>query len=407
MAYESYAAELNTLKMVVTSTESKTVAMMTIPLPITEQQGGSAPAAEKLPLLVLEVCQQIAQLKTYLSISYTAHQQSSYADTLLETLQSFLLECDLFSQRLETSFPTCLVRGLAVVAEHGEEGSSMSMCRMPEDLVGIVVQRHGTKQAIHTAASSKHVDTHLSVSKSSVDDEHAVESIIDAVESLIGPSLRVQFKEMELLTIHNWQALSGGGSNRSSGSQVDSHRIVSFLRSLTSSLRSSSLPQLLDSIRILGNRPMLLKHITDLGFSCAVLDVSSHNDDNTMVTDDHRPPSLQSSPIIAAMLTQRVVDILHNQLYRCQLVLLLLSLLQDLGAGGSFVSPSLQYDVTHKHLPQVLCGTTLHVISHILHMKCVFADDIHISSTCPYSIVGAASVLSHLRLVVFRHAATH
>jgi hypothetical protein len=247
----------------------------------------------------------------------------------------------------------------------------MSMCRMPEDLVGIIVQRHGTKQAIHTAASSKYVDTHLSVSKSSVDDEHAVESIINAVKALIGPSLRVQFKEMELLTIHNWQAISGGGSSRSSGSQVDSHRIVSFLRSLTSSLRSSSLPQLLDSIRILGNRPMLLKHITDLGFSCAVLDVSSHNDDDTMVTDDHRPPSLQSSPIIAAMLTQRVVDILHNQLYRCQLVLLLLSLLQDLGEGGSFISPSLQYDVTHKHLPQVLCRTTLHVISYILHMKCV------------------------------------
>lgn len=373
MAYECYAAELNTMKMVVTSMESKTAAMMTIPLPMTEQQGGGAPAAEKLPLLVLEVCQQIAQLKTYQSISYTAHQQSSYADhhrsedmyrsTLLETLQSFLLECDLFSQRLETSFPTCLVRGLAVVAEHGEEGSSMSMCRMPEDLVGIVVQRHGTKQAIHTVTSSKHVDTHLSVSKSSVDDEHAAESIIDAVEALIGPSLRVQFKEMERLTIHNCQAFSG--------SQVDSHRIVSFLRSLTSSLRSSSLPQLLDSIRILGNRPMLLKHITELGFSCAMLDVSSHKDDDTMVTDDHRPPSLQSSPIIAAMLTQRVVDILHNQLYRCQLVLLLLSLLQDLGAGGSFVSPSLLYDVTHKHLPQVLCGTTLRVISYILHMKCV------------------------------------
>ena len=375
MAYESYAAELNTLKMVVTSTESKTAAMMTIPLPMTEQQGGGAPAAEKLPLLVLEVCQQIAQLKTYQSISYTAHQQSSYADhhrsedmyrsTLLETLQSFLLECDLFSQRLETSFPTCLVRGLAVVAEHGEEGSSMSMCRMPEDLVGSVVQRHGTKQAIHTAASSKYVDTHLSVSKSSVDDEHAAESIINAVKALIGPSLRVQFKEMERLTIHNCQAISGGGSSRSSGSQVDSHRIVSFLRSLTSSLRSSSLPQLLDSIRILGNRPMLLKHITELGFSCAVLDVPFHNDDDTMVTDDHRPPSLQSSPIIAAMLTQRVVDILHNQLYRCQLVLLLLSLLQDLGEGGSFISPSLQYDVTHKHLPQVLCRTTLSKSYHI------------------------------------------
>lgn len=392
MAYECYAAELNTLKMVVTSTESKTTAMMTIPLPMMEQQqggggGGGGPAAEKLPLLVLEVCQQIAQLKTHQSISYTAHQQSSYANhhrsedmyrsTLLETFQSFLSECDLLSQRLETSYPTCLVRGLAVVAEHGEERSSMSMpmCRMPEDLVGIVVQRHGTKQAIHTAASSKHADTHLSVSKSSVDDEHAAESIIDAVEALIGPSLRVQFKEMERLTIHNCQALSGGGgSSRSSGSQVDSHRIMSFLRSLTSSLRSSSLPQLLDSIRILGNRPMLLKHITELGFSCALLNVSSHNDDDnddSMVTDDHRSPSLQSSPIIAAMLTQRVVDILHNQLYRCQVVLLLLSLLQDLGEGGSFISPSLLYDVSHKHLPQVLCCVGRLSMSYILHMKCV------------------------------------
>lgn len=397
MAYECYAAELSTLKMVVMSAESKTTATMTIPLPMTEQQqvgggggGGGGPAAEKLPLLVLEVCQQIAQLKTHQSISYTAHQQSSYADhhrsedvyrsTLLETLQSFLSECDLLSQRLETSYPTCLVRGLAVVGEHGEEESTMSMCRMPEDLVGIVVQRHGTKQAIHTAASSKHADTHQNLSsKSPIDDEHAAESIIDAVEALIGPSLRVQFKEMERLTIHNCQALSGGGSSRSSGSSVDSHRIVSFLRSLTSSLRSSSLPQLLDSIRILGNRPMLLKHITDLGFSCALLDVSSHNDDDnddSMVTDDHRPPSLQSSPIIAAMLTQRVVDILHKQLYRCQLVLLLLSLLQDLGEGGSFVSPSLLYDVTHKHLPQVLCRT-LHV-TYISSTWSVCADDIYI-----------------------------
>lgn len=401
MAYEGFALELSALKMVVMSAESKTAAV-TSPLPMMELQLlqlGGVPAAEKqLPLLVLQVCQQIAQLKTHQSISYTAYQRSINADprhhhhhhhsseddvyrsTLLKTMQSFLSECDLFSQRLETSYPTCLVRGLAVVAEHGgdeeeeeeKRGSSM-MRRMPEeDLVGVVIQRHGAKQAIHTAATavaagaalSKHVGIYPSLFKSSVDDEHAAAaSIIDAVEALISPSLWLQFKEMERLTIDSFQALNGGGGAGGFGgsSQVDSQRIVSFLRSLTLSLRSS-LPQLLDSIRALGNRPMLLKHITELGFSHALLDVSTHDDDDddddSMVTDDHhRPPSLlQSSPSIAAaaMLTQRVVDLLHSQLHRCQVVLLLLSLLQDLPGGGSFISPSLLYDVTHKHLPQVL-----------------------------------------------------
>ena len=401
MAYEGFALELSALKMVVMSAESKTAAV-TSPLPMMELQllqlgggggGGGIPAAEKqLPLLVLKVCQQIAQLKTHQSISYTAYQRSINADhhrhhhhrseddvyrsTLLKTMQSFLSECDLFSQRLETSYPTCLVRGLAVVAEHGwdeeekKRGSSM-MRRMPEeDLVGVMIQRHGAKQAIHTAAPaaaagaalSKHVGIYPSLFKSSVDDENAAASIIDAVEALISPSLWLQFKEMERLTIDSFQALNGGAGGLGGSSQVDSQRIVSFLRSLTPSLRSS-LPQLLDSIRTLGNRPMLLKHITELGFSHALLDVSTHddddNDDDSMVTDDHhRPPSLlQSSPSIAAaaaMLTQRVVDLLHSQLHRCQVVLLLLSLLQDLPGGGSFISPSLLYDVTHKHLPQVL-----------------------------------------------------
>jgi len=344
MAYEGFASERDTLKMVIMSAESKTATM--IPSSMKQQ----VPPPEKLPRLVLEVCQQIAQLKTHQSISYTAYQRPNdedYADDmyrgiLLKTFQSFLSECDKFSQRLETSYPTCLVRGLALAADnYQEEGSSLIQT---SDLIGIMIQRNGAMQAIHTVASN--ADIHSSLFKLSPEDHHMAASIIDSIEALVGPSLRVQLKEMEYLTYESFQALNSG-SDGCSGS-VDSQWLVSFLRSLTPSIRSS-LPQLLDSIRALANRPMLLKHIIELGGISHALDDFSVHDDST-ISDDHRP-YLQLSPSIAAMLTQRVVDILHSQLHRCQVVLLLLSLLQDV--GGSFISPSLLYDIKDKHQPQV------------------------------------------------------
>ena len=376
MACEVFSKELNDLRMVAMSSESKSATTTTITpfMNIVARDDQE----DKLPLLVMTLCQQIAQLKTHQKITYSSlsHQRQPidddrakdvYRDVLLQTYQAFTSECDLFSQSLETSCPSCLAKGLMMVIEKkhstaSSPSSSSSSMGMP-GVVAVLVQRNGAKQAIHIAADADTLPApDLTIHPLSDDAQLAAAagSIILTFEALVSPSLRIQLYEAEALALDSLQPFGGrvGGESisgrSSSSSSIDAQWLSDFFRSLTPSLRSS-IPQLIDCMRALSSRPALLDHLTSMDhYTHETLDnytrsLSLRHDDSAI----DRGGSFLSyiSPCTATMLTQRIVVALRKQLRRCELILLLLHLLQDIGSG--FMSTSVLYDINNKYLPKV------------------------------------------------------